>query len=84
MSERTLIDASANLNERMSALEAELNKLRESNREEPQWNFGIVRIKRSTDLIALVAFVLSLSTLGAQIAATYSGRSWSPFLPIKL
>ena len=84
MSERNPTDALAELNERVSVLETELNKLRESNHEEPQWNIGIVRIKRSTDLIALVAFVLSISTLSTQIAGYLKRAQLVSFPPYQI
>jgi hypothetical protein len=84
MSEHDTSDMSEKLDKRLSAVEVELNKMRELTQEEPQWNLGIVHIKRSTDLIALVAFVLSISTLGAQIAGYLKRAELVSFSPYQI
>jgi hypothetical protein len=52
MSEHDTSDMSEKLDNRISAVEVDLNKMRNSTQEEPQWNLGIVHIKRSISLQA--------------------------------
>jgi hypothetical protein len=72
------------IHKRLSALETKVAGLSSQNTVEPIWNLGFVRIKRTTDFIALVALVLSISTLGAQMLGYLKQAKLVSFPPYEI
>jgi hypothetical protein len=66
---------------RIKGVEARLDRIEEFARADPIWNLRVIRIKRTSDVIAFVAFMLSAITLGAAIVQATNRAQVYSFYP---
>jgi hypothetical protein len=69
---------------RLSVVEAQVARLRDDAAAESKLNLGFVQIKRTTDLIAFVAFILSALTLAAQLGEYTKSAELLSFFPSQI
>jgi hypothetical protein len=86
ISERGLVVSERNdeIVARLSVVEAQVARLRDDAAAESKLNLGFVQIKRTTDLIAFVAFILSALTLAAQLGEYTKSAELLSFFPSQI
>jgi hypothetical protein len=70
-----------NSESRLAALEEQVSALRGPAPTEPLWNLGVIKIRRTADVIAFVALVLSLFTAIGQIVRVTDREDIASFSP---